>query len=73
VADPDHSGPDLGDGHLWCVGLEAGKRGEAEQHSEKETADGHGGSASIIREKSLLVKEKWANDAPFLLTRNDRV
>jgi hypothetical protein len=72
MTDADHAGPDVAHRHLWGVGAHASDRRDGEQQSNEQAANRHGDSNSIIREKSLLVKEKWAIVAGKALTRNDR-
>jgi hypothetical protein len=59
VPDPDHPGPDLLDAHLRRLRPQAGQADKCSDEDEEEASQLHG-LHSLIREKCLLVKEKWA-------------
>ena len=66
--DADHTGPDLGDAHLWGVSAKNSQPEKREAQGERRKSSYHG-SESVIGEKCLPVKEKWAFD----LTLRDTV
>src|SRR5262249_11432729 len=57
--DPHHAGPNLVDPHLTRGGAERREADTGEEQGDAESSGAHG-FRSIIREKCLLVKEKWA-------------
>ena len=61
VANAHHAGPDLGDRHERCgrVHPVADRRQQAQNQQDDGSARRHG-VHSVIEEKCLLVKEKWA-------------
>ena len=63
-AGANHAGPYLRDAHQGRGGVQPGQREEAEQSGMIAASRLRIGFNSVIREKSLLVKEKWA----FVLT-----